>query len=372
MDVRIIDYNYAQLTETIVTASSSDPSFLASNIKNPIRSRVHRTSGNFVITSSISKINFKESGGGSELTATITAGTYTPTTLAAEIKAQMESAGGETYTVSFSVATGKWTITTGGAYLDLLWSTGTDTANTIGDTIGFDTSSDDTGATTYTGSNVAIHTSENIVFDLQTTEEVDSIAVLFDSIAGKKLTESAVLKIQANATDSWSSPAVDQTLTIDTIYSVATHFFSSDQSYRYWRVEITDPQNPNLYVETSTVMIGKAIQLGAIPGNGFQHEYEDQSEVQETEYGHRYADVRPLRRELNMDYPALSKTDIETIQTMYRRNGSVKPIFYAVDSGAEVYDKDRFFIYGYFSERLSYSQVVADSFSVPVSILEAM
>lgn len=45
------------------------------------------------------KLDFNE--GGSELTATITAGTYTLSTLATEIKTQMEVVGAETYTVSF-------------------------------------------------------------------------------------------------------------------------------------------------------------------------------------------------------------------------------------------------------------------------------
>lgn len=60
----------------------------------------------------------------------------------------------ETFTVTYSDSTGKFTIaTTTSAVLTLKWSTGANTANTIGDKIGFVTASDDSAATTYTSDN---------------------------------------------------------------------------------------------------------------------------------------------------------------------------------------------------------------------------
>lgn len=60
----------------------------------------------------------------------------------------------ETHSVVYSNTTGKYTISSStSAVLSLLWNTGTNTANTIGDKIGFSTAADDTGATTYTSDN---------------------------------------------------------------------------------------------------------------------------------------------------------------------------------------------------------------------------
>jgi len=100
------------------------------------------------------KINFEEDGGG-ELTATLTAGTYTFDTLAAEIKTQMDAAGG-TYTVSYDYATKKFTITeTGGVTdLDLLWNSGTNSSTSAATTLGFTASADNSGAATYTAGSV--------------------------------------------------------------------------------------------------------------------------------------------------------------------------------------------------------------------------
>jgi len=216
VEFRIIDDILTQRSETDITASSTDASFPLSNLKKEQRSAVWRTTGNYVITSSNNKLNFKESGGGPELTATLTAATYTAATLATEIKTQMEAVNGaDTITVSRSAATGKWTIATSGAFLSILFSTGTDAATSCRDVIGFGTN-DYTGATTYTGPTVSLHTEEWVRFDFQTPTDVDSCVLVFDKLEGSKLSTSAVVKVQGNATDTWASPSVNVTLTFDT------------------------------------------------------------------------------------------------------------------------------------------------------------
>lgn len=58
----------------------------------------------------------------------------------------------ETHSVTYSDSTGKFTFeNTTGTTLSLLWNTGTNAANTIGDQLGFDTAADDTGSTSYEG-----------------------------------------------------------------------------------------------------------------------------------------------------------------------------------------------------------------------------
>jgi hypothetical protein len=102
------------------------------------------------IAAADTKLDFYD--GSTDFAATITAGTYeTPHDLADAIENAMNLADtGNTYTVTYSDTTGKFTIATDGATLSLKWSTGSNTANTIGDKIGFTVSADDTGALTYT------------------------------------------------------------------------------------------------------------------------------------------------------------------------------------------------------------------------------
>lgn len=353
--LRIGDINQLYQSGVTISASSADASFPVSNLSKYGLGKVWRSAGNFIINSTNNKIDFKESGGGAELHATLTSATYTPTTLAAEIKSALEAAGGETYTVSFSTTTGKWTITTGGSYLSLLWNTGTNTATCLGPSIGFPSSGDSTGNTTYTGTNVALHTEERITFDLGSATAIDSLAIFHDKASSWKISGSGSVKLQGNASASWSSPSVDQTLSYDTTYKTVTHFFSGDQTYRYWSLKIVDPTNTNLYVEIPKVFLCKATQLTQMPSIGFEVERVDRSKKIETEYGHRYSDIYPELRRIRFAYPALSAADVATLEAVWQRVRSVVPVFVALDPLATLYDKDRFVLHGYLNDELKFT-----------------
>lgn len=108
------------------------------------------------VTTNNSSIDFKSSGGGSELQATLTLGFYALSELMDEIKRAMESADPyNTYTVTADRTVNggtenRVTISTSGSFLSLLFSSGSRTASSCNALIGF-TKPDKTGATTYTG-----------------------------------------------------------------------------------------------------------------------------------------------------------------------------------------------------------------------------
>ena len=83
--------------------------------------------------------------------ATIAAGTYkTPSDLASALATAMNSLGSaNTFTCSYSDTTGKFTFTSNGSTLSLLWNTGTNTAISIGRSIGANMAADQTAALTY-------------------------------------------------------------------------------------------------------------------------------------------------------------------------------------------------------------------------------
>lgn len=93
--------------------------------------------------------------GSTDYNAVVAVGWYaSPHHLADAILAAMQAEDGVgVYTVTYSDSTGKYTITKSAGTLSLKWNTGANTANTIGDKIGFSTAADDTGALTYTSDN---------------------------------------------------------------------------------------------------------------------------------------------------------------------------------------------------------------------------
>lgn len=94
--------------------------------------------------------------------ALIAAKTYKdPHELASALQTAMNDADPlETFTVSYGNTTGKFTIASStSTVLELLWNTGTNAANTVGDKIGFATGADDTGATSYESDNAQDYSS---------------------------------------------------------------------------------------------------------------------------------------------------------------------------------------------------------------------
>lgn len=343
--LRIVDYNYPFQPGVTLSATSEDPEFPVSNISKYIRSKKFRTTGFFIVDNANKYLDFEDAAG-IELTATIAIGNYTPTTLAAAIKSAMQAVGAHTYTVSFSATTGKWTIASNHTYLKLLANTGTNAASAIFDTIGFDTTADDSGDTTYAGARIAIHSYEAVLIDLGAAAAIDTFVLLFDPVSGLRLSSSAVVRIQANATNSWSSPAVDVVVTADTQFNIFSKYWSSDQTYRYWRVKVVDPQNAFLYVELGKIILAKATQLSRLPSNGFKWVKVDRSRKMTNEYGHEYVDSYPLKAALQVSMTHLPYADAKTLDSIFQRVGSAIPLFVVLDPTETLFDKDHFSIYG--------------------------
>jgi len=108
----------------------------------------------FEVTNSNKYIDFAEvANGGGENTAELTLGIYTAADLATEIGTKMSVASeiGATYTCTYNAGTKKFTISFDGAgWFNLLWQSGSHSANSSANLIGFDNSADDDGLTSYT------------------------------------------------------------------------------------------------------------------------------------------------------------------------------------------------------------------------------
>jgi hypothetical protein len=94
-----------------------------------------------VIDARNNKLDFEETAS-TELTATLTSGSYTPADLATEIDTQLTAAGASAYTITYSAVTKKFTLASdragGGGTFKLLCQSGTNQATSAWDTIGFD------------------------------------------------------------------------------------------------------------------------------------------------------------------------------------------------------------------------------------------
>lgn len=110
----------------------------------------------FIVDTSNNKLDFKETSVGSIVTATLTTGNYSAAALATHVGSVMTSASlnASTYTCAFNTATRKFSISTSGSFLSLLFDTGGNVTISPADLLGFNVY-DYTAATSYTSENVA-------------------------------------------------------------------------------------------------------------------------------------------------------------------------------------------------------------------------
>ena len=370
VDFRFVDFNFPTKSNVALSASSEDVNFPAVNVGKEFRSKTWRSSGNFVIVAGTNDaIDFEEVSIGPELNATITAATYTPTTLSAAIKSALELVGAETYTVTYSTSTGMFTIASSGTHFELFFGTGTNIATSVHSDLGF-ADADLASALTYSSASIALHTVERIVIDLKTTEEIDTFALLFDPRLGINLSEEAVVKLQANHASSWDSPPVEITLTLDQEFAVFTHFFTTDQSFRFWSVEITDPRNPNLYVDLGTIVLGKSETLTRIPDNGFSYRKIDNSKAQRTDFQNVYIDEFSTNRQLNFNFGVMEYPQMQIMEQIFDRAGIRTPVFVALDAQAQLFDKDNIVVYGRMDKVMEFKHRVKDIFRTKMRITE--
>ena len=138
------------------------------------------------IASTDTKIDFTETGPVTTV-ATIAAKAYAdPEELASAMQTAMNAvATADTFTVTYNSTganAGKFTFASNGSLFSLLWSSGANTANTVGDQIGFTVAADDTGALTYTSDSAvswASPDSGSITYDEQVPISAKNQEVFF-------------------------------------------------------------------------------------------------------------------------------------------------------------------------------------------------
>jgi hypothetical protein len=152
-------------------------------------------------------------------------------------------------------------------------------------------------------------TSENIVIDYGAATKVTA-SVLHDH----NFTSSAVVKFQANATDSWGSPSVDYTFTTITDALVYYH----DSTYRYNRWLIADTTNTESFLRVANIMSTEYLALSKVNADwGSSQTPGLQMQANESEPGVLRRYLYATRNGLALDFGrTLTNADITNLITM--------------------------------------------------------
>lgn len=92
----------------------------------------------------------------------------------------------------------------------------------------------------------------------------NSDGIEFDTVIidNHNLTDSAVVHLQANATDVWTSPTIDITATVGDVIS---YQWSTSQDYDYFRITFADTTNTD-NIEAGMIFLADAYSFNILPG----------------------------------------------------------------------------------------------------------
>ena len=164
-------------------------------------------------------------------------------------------------------------------------------------------------------------TDEYIVFDLLTAQTVTACIIYnhnFDE------TETAI-KVQGNSSNSWGSPAIDETLT----YAPTTLFKAfTGGSYRYWRVTFTKANTTDVK-SIGRVFLGDCIEA-EVDFDGYALAVNDLSNAERAIGGQIYTEQKEQFRNLDLSLTGKDNATKEAVETMYETNGKHTPVFVQV------------------------------------------
>ena len=161
-------------------------------------------------------------------------------------------------------------------------------------------------------------TSQTIVFDLGSARAVDYFAILKHN-----MTSSATIHIQANASDVWTAPTIDVTLTW-TVNNILYNW-SSAQTYRYWRITISDATNTDGFISMSKVYLGNYVQLPNM-GKSQKLNTTSTSDVAESVGGQSYGDPGYFYLSGDITFPVIEDSEKLIIENLFRLTDKYIPV----------------------------------------------
>lgn len=138
------------------------------------------------------------------------------------------------------------------------------------------------------------------------------------------------LRLQANTTDSWTSPPLDEEIDA-TEFARGIYFLGSLLSYRWVRLAITKFAAGE-QTSLGKVMIGPYLEPARMPPDGgVKWGRTDTSETSRGFKGQRFTNTGVVLRTLSLDYRAVTDSQVEELETMADAVGTNSPVVVTVD-----------------------------------------
>lgn len=160
---------------------------------------------------------------------------------------------------------------------------------------------------------------QTFIFDLLTAQAISKLM-----IKSHNLTSSAAITLEGNATNAWTAPTYTTAVTYNADYIYKD--LGSAQTFRYWRLSISDASNPDGYIEISKVYLGGFVQ--------FPNMRKDQkipvastSQSSFSASGQVYGNFGYTYRYGTINFYNITNTERQAINTAFGTIDKVKPFY---------------------------------------------
>jgi hypothetical protein len=369
-----MDNNLAYADTARVTFSSEVLQFPGTNALNQRRSLIWKPGGNFTITSANNLIYIND---GSDKTATLTAGNYTYSTLAAHIQTRLNVVS-SSWTCTYSTTTRRFTITRTSGTAILRYSV---TTTAAWSTLGYTGTVND-ASKPFVSDLPVNHTDEWMKVDLVQPLAVDAFMATWPIDRAKPFSGAASIKLQFNNIDDWAAPPLEIDLTafdrgVFRFPSDGAGGVAVDVTYRYVRFRFVDAQNPvgpegfylgHVYMGSYRTMVISNV------APGIDTKLVDQSNKSKAVSGVQYARLFAKFRELGgAEIQLMDADERRALQQMFSRLGTTENFYFCLDPLSEVTeDLDEATMYCRFASDASVKHVIRDVYSVNFDLEEAI
>ncbi len=142
-------------------------------------------------------------------------------------------------------------------------------------------------------------------------------------IDNHNVTSDATITLEANDTDSWTSPSFSETVTWDAGMMM---LFFTEETYNYWRLKIDYATNPDGYIEIGLLHLGPVVQFpGMEPAQSLPYSSESKKTISPSRQV--YGDIRASFREFEVAFKHVTNLQRLNINTLYGYCQNVRPMF---------------------------------------------
>lgn len=207
-----------------------------------------------------------------------------------------------------------------------------------------------------------------ILFDLQQTRTIDSVALHGDTSGNLGLTTAS---FKTSLTTDFSA-SVAESIPLSGDNLIGYKLLDTPVDHRYLELSLTGTGS---YVELSNIFIGERIELiyQNLSIGSFEYGQDDKSDVSENSYGQRFINKRNKLKFLGGNIDFATKEEQETLDNMFTRHGSAEPLWMIIDKGSEAMNDGEFklTIYGYLDRRPTWSAAGGRTYNASIKVNQA-